>query len=151
MNLPNEPRRKFVDVGEMAIDRGVTSRGNDTTKLDVLCSALGMILKKPRSIRIGEVFNTMNGTLSTDALNYIQLDVEAPIRLYQKYYMLPVLIGRLLHFLKYLNQMALFIILLRQGNDVDALVVISLIQRSETIVIYICSDSKDHLYIIYLH
>ena len=95
MNLPNTPRSKFVDVGEMAIKLGVTRRGKHMTELGVLCRGQGYLLQKPAPVRTGEIFNSEHGTLPSEALKYCQLDVEAPMILYRMYLPKKVLTGRL--------------------------------------------------------
>lgn len=97
MKLPNDLRTKFDDVGEMAIARGVTTRGKNKTKLDTLLKEAGYHLEKHPSLRVGEVFGSSNGVLSSDAIKYAQLDVEGPILLFRLYDELPVLNTRLHH------------------------------------------------------
>ena len=79
LKLPNEPRVKFVDVGQKAVARGLTTRGKGKTTLAAVCRLVKKDLKKPRSIRVGETWNCKDGRCAIDALEYLHLDGEAPM------------------------------------------------------------------------
>ena len=87
--------RLMDDVGMMAVNRGVTTRGKDKTKLHILMRGQGMLLKKPNNVRVGTCFASTRGSLSREAQVYCQLDVEAPLFLHQLYSGLPDLTLRM--------------------------------------------------------
>ena len=87
--------RLMDDVGMMAVNRGVTTRGKDKTKLHILMRGQGMLLKKPNNVRVGTCFASTRGSLSREAQVYCQLDVEAPLVLHQLYSGLPDLTLRM--------------------------------------------------------
>ena len=87
--------RLMDDVGMMAVNRGVTTRGKDKTKLHILMRGQGMSLNKPNNVRVGTCFASTRGSLSREAQVYCQLDVEAPLVLHQLYSGLPDLTLRM--------------------------------------------------------
>lgn len=93
-NLPQSAMRLMEDVGIMAVNRGVTTRGKGKTTLKSLCAGQGLYIKKEEEIRVGSNFGTKNGLLSKDALTYCQNDVEVPLILHSIYSGLPDLTKR---------------------------------------------------------
>ena len=95
-NLPtSEIYAKFDDVGLMARNRGIVQKGRGNNTLQSLCRGQAIQLKKPEHVRVGSCFASKQGSLSTDAQKYCQLDVEAVLRLYTIYSNLPDLTMRL--------------------------------------------------------
>lgn len=86
---------KMHDVSLMALNRGVTTRGRDQTSLQALCRGQKIHLPKPKHVRVGSTFASVNGILAPEALRYCQLDVEAPLILHGLYSGLPNLTTRL--------------------------------------------------------
>ena len=80
---------KMDDVSIMAVNRGVTMRGQNKTTLETLCKIEGYFLKKTSNVRVGTCFASKAGSLSKEAQQYCQLDVEAPLLLHEVYSSLP--------------------------------------------------------------
>ena len=74
----------LVDVGRMAIHRGVAQLKRGESTLQALVKKAGYHLPKPASIRCGDVFD-LGSALSKEAISYCVLDVEAPLFLYERY------------------------------------------------------------------
>ena len=79
----------------MALHRGIVKRCRGNATLQALCKKEGIFLQKPQNVRVGSCFNSKNGSLSQEAQKYCQLNVEAALLLYTKYYLLPDLTKRM--------------------------------------------------------
>jgi hypothetical protein len=78
-----------IDVGTMAVHRGVTTRKIGLTGLQALSKmTLNKFLPKPQHIRVGEVFDSPNA-FSNEVQMYCARDAEAGMLLYQQYIKLP--------------------------------------------------------------
>lgn len=84
-DLPDSATQKMADVSKMALNRGVAKPGKEKTTLKALCKGQDLYLQKPRSIRVGTIFDSRNGTLPLEAQKYCQNDAEAPLILHQIY------------------------------------------------------------------
>ena len=84
----------LIDVGRMAIHRGVAELKRGQTTLQALVKKAGYYLPKPDAIRCGDVFD-LGATLSQEAVTYCVRDVEAPLFLYERYASLPNLALRM--------------------------------------------------------
>lgn len=94
-DLPESARRRFEDIKDVALDRGVTSRGKGKTTLQALCKGQNMFLKKQDHIRVGTCFASKNGLLPSEAQKYCQYDVESVLVLHQLYSELPDMTKRI--------------------------------------------------------
>lgn len=94
-DLPKSATKKMDDVALMALNRCVVKRGKGNCTLQALCEKEGIFLRKPKNVRVGDVFGKKNGTLSKEAQLYCQLDVEAPLLLHDRYSTLTDLTKRL--------------------------------------------------------
>ena len=70
------------NVGVMAVNRGITTRGKDKTSLQALYRDQGRYLHKPEHVRLGTCFASVKSRSSQEALTYCQLDVEAHLILH---------------------------------------------------------------------
>lgn len=95
LNLPITAYSKMFDVSLMAVQRGIAKQGPNQRTLQTLCHKQGYQLPKPAHVRVGTCFSSKAGSLSTDAQQYCQLDVEAPLVLYAAYKAIPNLVLRL--------------------------------------------------------
>ena len=83
------------NVSIMAVNLGVTTRGQNKTTLETLCKIEGYFLKKTSNVRVGTCFASKGGSLSKEAQQYCQLDVEAQLLLHEVYSSLPDLTLRM--------------------------------------------------------
>ena len=79
----------------MARNRGIVKKGKGNATLQALRNANRTYLTKPEHVRVGSSFSSKRGSLSRDALEYCQNDVEAVLDLHGVYCNLPDLTMRL--------------------------------------------------------
>lgn len=83
---------KLFDVQQMALNRGVATRGVGKSTLSALCQLAGFHIPKPRHIRVGTVFGSKNGSLQPDARLYCMRDLKSVLLLFQEYIKLPIIL-----------------------------------------------------------
>ena len=97
MSIPQVPNSRLIDIRSAAISRGVTKRGLGKKTLQHITHLCGRYLPKDSDVRIGETFNSRNGSLENNktALTYMQRDGEAPLYCWNHMKDMPVLNRRM--------------------------------------------------------
>ena len=79
----------MVDIGTMAIHRGLATKKGVKTTLQALVAKLGYHFPNPYEIRRSDILYLATPELSKDAQVYCAKYVEAPLLAYAEYHKLP--------------------------------------------------------------